>query len=168
MSSFRHWSRRFQSGQILRGSGRACQDRRAASFSEIRLSPRIWRFFSLIAFCSFCTIYHLCFVQVYKVCYLCKMLLTICGKCAKIQTVRDTERTETAGRPGGRAQRRNGPHPGEGKRTWSLYTSRRKQIVHGRDFRINSVYKPEKRVSKRVDAGPTRPGKDRNSWLWTI
>lgn len=53
-------------------------------------------------------------------------------------------------------------------RAWSLYTSRRKQIVHGRDFRINSVYKPGKRVSKRVDAGPTRPGEDRNSWLWTI
>lgn len=77
-----------------------------------------WRFFSRIAFCSFCTILPLRFVQVYKVCYLCKMLLTIYRNCAKIQTVRDTERTETAGRPGGRAQRRNGPHPGEGKRTW--------------------------------------------------
>lgn len=36
----------------------------------------------------------------YKVFYLCETLLTICGKCAKIQTVRDTERTETAGRSG--------------------------------------------------------------------
>ena len=105
MSSFRHWSRRFQSGQILRGSGRACQDRRADSFSEIRLSPRIWRFFSRIALCSLCTIMPLRFVQVYKVCYLCKMLLTICGKCAKIQTVREQR---TPRQPEGPAEERSG------------------------------------------------------------
>lgn len=167
-ADWRHGARRFQPGQLPHRSARAGQDRRPAVLRRSGFSPEFWRFFSRIALCSLCTIMPLRFVQVYKVCYLCKMLLTIYRKCAKIQTVRDTERTETAGRSGGRAQRRNGPHPGEGERTWSLYTSRRKQIVHGRDFRINSVYKPGKRVSKRVDAGPTRPGKDRNSWLWTI
>lgn len=105
MSIWRHGARRFQPGQLPHGSDRACQDRRADSFSEIRLFSGIWLFFAWIALCSLCTIMPLRFVQAYKVFYLCKMLLTICGKCAKIQTVREQR---TPRQPEGPAEERSG------------------------------------------------------------
>lgn len=105
MSNFRHCARRFQSGQLPHRSDRACQDRRPAVLRRSGFSPEFWRFFSRIALCSLCTIMPLRFVQVYKVFYLCEMLLTICGKCAKIQTVREQN---TQRQPEGPAEERSG------------------------------------------------------------
>ena len=85
-------------GELARIAGRT-------AFCRSGFSPEFWRFFSRIALCSLCTIMPLRFVQVYKVCYLCKMLLTICGKCAKIQTVRDQH---TPRQPEGPAEERSG------------------------------------------------------------
>ena len=75
------------------------------AFRGLGFSLEFWRLLVRIAFCSLCTIISLCFVQVYKVFYLCKMFLTICGKCAKIQTVRGQH---TPRQPEGPAEERSG------------------------------------------------------------
>ena len=67
--------------------------------------PGIWLFFSRIALCSLCTIMPLRFVQVYKVFYLCEMLLTICGK---VLRYRQLEIRNAPRQPEGPAEERSG------------------------------------------------------------